>query len=223
MESKPYLHGGCGRIILPGPKPAHHNLIDSAVYDYPLFLNVDRNAEPGVDEIVDLFQVPFPWADNSFDGALFAHLCEHLPHEIKIAPFGVGVWTDRAAYDQRVAELSACQDFWYAWWAEVHRVLTPGAVAHILSPYGWSQGAITDPSHCRMITEHTFTHSLQPDPNSPFRYETAGLNLRLVEPCRFGITPMFAHLIDRPELLQQALMTQLNVAYEIAACLEAVK
>lgn len=213
MEQKPYLHLGAGTIILPGARPNHHHLIDPAIYDYPLWHNVDRNACAGIDETVDLFVYPWPWKDNSFDGALLAHLAEHIPHEIRIR--GVS---------ERATALSKCQDGWYAFMAELYRVLRPGAVAHILSPYGWSNGAITDPSHTRLITEHTFTHSLTPsEEGAPFVYNTAKVNLRLVGQPSYTITPMFAHLMEDGEALQRAFQTQLNVAYEIYAKLEAVK
>jgi SAM-dependent methyltransferase len=223
MEQKPYLNIGAGRIILPGPRPGHHSLIDAAIYDYPLWVNADRNAEPGIDTVVDFFRYPWPFEDNSFDAALLTHLVEHIPHVIVLADDS-----------ERARQLAACQDGWYAFFAELWRVLTPGAIAHILSPYGWSQGAITDPTHTRLIVEHTFTHSMQPDTNSPFYYETAGLNFRQVEQCKFGITPMFAHLVAteadsgdtalrKQALLQDALMTRVNVAYEVSAKLEAVK
>lgn len=213
----PYLNGGAGRIILPGPKPAHHALIDDAIYEYPYWENVDRNAVPGIDKVVDLFRYPWPFPDNSYDGALFGHVMEHIPHEIKCVK---NMTSSEAVRFDRLAQ---AQDGWYAFWSELYRVLTPGAVAHVLSPYAWSQGAVTDPTHTRYITEHTFTHSMQPDPNSPFKYETGGINFEQVEPARFGISPMFQHLVDRPELLQDALMTRLNVAFELSVKLRAVK
>lgn len=216
-SQKPYINIGAGRIILPGPRPHHHGLIDAAIYDYPYYLNVDRNPEPGIDQVVDVFRYPWPWPDNSFDGALMTHLVEHIPHDIRGVKNMTG--TEAVRYDR----LAQCQDGWYAFFAELYRVLTPGAVAHILSPYAWSQGAMTDPTHTRYITEHVFTHSMQPDPTSPFKYETGGINFQQVEPARFGITPMFQHLAERPEMLQFALMTQINVAYEVAVQLRAVK
>lgn len=233
--SKPYLNLGCGRIILPGPRPVHHSLIEPAIYDYPLWVNADRNAEPGVDAVVDLFTYPWPWADNSFDAALLTHIAEHIPHQINAVatPAAISALGQQAA-QARAAALATAQDGWYAFMAELWRVLTPGAIAHILSPYGWSQGAITDPTHTRLITEHTWTHSLQPDPNSPFAYETLGLNLRLASDVKFAVTPLWDHLTvteaDTPEVaerktaaLQRAFQTQINVAYEHYARLEAVK
>lgn len=201
MDQKPYLNVGCGRVILPAPAPAHYRLVDAGVTDYALWINADRNEGAGVDYIVDLFHYPWPFADNSFDGALLAHIAEHIPHEPK----------------------GEYQDGWYAFFAELWRVLTPGAVAHVLSPYGWSQGAITDPTHTRLLTEQTFTHSMAPDPDSPFQYATGGLHFELVEPARFNITELFGYLRDDQDELRRALQTRINVAYELYVKLRAVK
>ncbi len=227
---KPYLNLGCGHVILPTlDRPAHHAIVDEAIYHYPLWHNVDRNAGAGVDEVVDIFTYPWPWVDNSFDGALLSHIAEHVPHEIKINPLyehrgieSVGTM-ELSSVKERCRALQKMQDGWYAFFSELHRVLTPGAVAHILSPYGWSQGAITDPTHTRLLTEHTFTHSMRPDPAAPFTYETGGLHFEMEEGARFGITEPFQHLIGKGELLQQALMTQINVAYDLYVKLRAVK
>lgn len=229
MSQKPYLNLGCGRVILPAEAPAHHGLVNQAIYDYPLWVNTDRNAQPGVDEVVDLFVYPWPWADNSFDGALLAHLVEHIPHSINLA----GEAGLSGIQIMRRADLACAQDGWYAFFAELHRVLTPGARAHILAPYGWSQGAITDPTHTRLITEHTFTHSMRPDPGAPFAYSTLDLHFEPVSTA-FRITELFAHLLPgdgddsatqarKQVQLQQALQTSLNVAYEVYTVLEAVK
>ena len=223
---KPYLNLGAGRVILPGERPFHHSIINPAIYDYPLWLNVDRNDEPGVDEVVDLFAYPWPWLDNSFDGALLSHLVEHIPHEIRIVPM--------RQISGCAHQLQKAQDGWYAFFAELHRVLTPGAQAHILCPYGWSAGAITDPTHTRLVTEHTFTHSMQPNPDAPFFYETLGLNFAMVGGPAFRVNELFQHLLPIPEdnevaamrksiLLREALMTRINVAYDLSVVLEAVK
>lgn len=209
---KPYLNGGCGRIILPGEQPGHHGLVDAAVYSYPYWVNADRNMQPGVDCVTDLFQVPWPFETNSFDGALFGHFMEHVPHEIRLRDDS-----------PRAKELARMQDGWYAIWSEVHRVCTPGAIVHVLCPYGWSQGAITDPTHTRLITEHTFTHSMAPDPDSPFEYATGGLHFEVEGPPVFRISEMFAHLKDDPYEFARALSTRINVVYEIYCRLRVVK
>ena len=223
FTQKPYLNLGAGRTHLPGPQPAHHGLVDAAIYQFPLWVNADRNAEPGVDLVFDAFRYPWPIASDSYDGALLSHLCEHIPHGIRLA-LPHGHWLDHVDdYIQRCAQLEGMQDGWFAFWSEVWRVCTPGAIIHILSPYAWSAGAVTDPTHTRYLTEHVWTHSMQPDANSPFAYATGGLNLRLVEPVRFSITEMFAHLASNPAMLQHALMTNINVAFEMCAKLEVVK
>lgn len=220
---KPMLNGGCGRIILPGERPHHHQLVDPKIYSFPNWVNADRNPEPGVDCVVDLFQLPWPFEDDTFSGALFSHFMEHIPHEIKLRD-----------NSERAQQLARCQDGWYALWAEVFRVCENDSIIHVLSPYGWSQGAAVDPTHTRLIFEHTFTHSMQPDPNSPFKYETGGINFEMVQNAHFNVTEMFGHLAIQPGdneamiarkqvQFQEALMTRINVVYELYVKLRAVK
>lgn len=232
MTQKPFLNLGCGRVILPAPKPGHYGLIDEGITDYALWHNVDRNPEPGVDECLDIFRYPFPWADNSFDGALLAHIAEHIPHEIRIvqqstvdATFtDVDTWIDRAVpIYKKEDELANLQDGWYAFFAELHRVLAPGSIIHILSPYGWSQGGITDPTHTRYLTEHTFTHSMQPDANSPFKYATGGLNLELVEEAKYNYTNLAMPYAHDPVMLTRARQTMINITYELYVKLRVIK
>jgi hypothetical protein len=226
---KPYLNLGSGKIILPTiDRPVHHALVEPAIYGYPLWHNVDRNMQPGVDQCVDLFSYPWPLASDSYDGALLSHIAEHIPHEIRISGSGInmGDIADKPEHDNmltlRAQELEKCQDGWYAFFAELYRVLTNGAIVHILSPYGWSQGAITDPTHTRLLTEHTFTHSMAPDPNSPFEYNTAGIHFEML-----GWTPhineMFRHLMDDRGELTRAIGTRINVVYEMYVQLKVVK
>lgn len=233
MSQLPYLNLGAGRLILPREQPWHHGLVDAAIYQYPLWHNVDRNAEPGIDECVDLFTYPWPWADNSFDGALCTHILEHVPHEVRTSQpfpehhpdvFMKDYLREHAEYNRAIDELRyRYQDGWYAFMAELYRVLTDGALVHILSPYGWSQGAITDPTHARYLTEQTFTHSMKPDPGSPFKYETGGIHFEMDQPAVYHVTEMFQHLKDNPVEFTRALQTRLNVVYEFYVKLRAVK
>lgn len=234
MTQLPFLNLGCGKIILPAPKPElGYGLVDDGLTEYALWHNVDRNALPGVDEALDIFRYPWPWADNSFDGALLSHIAEHVPHEIRLTEVAqrvvktvklgddvsaTGVF---AGYAMRVTDLANMQDGWFAFFAELHRVLTPDAIIHILSPYGWSQGAITDPTHTRMLTEQTWTHSLRPDDMSPFKYAIGDLNLEQVAPCMFGLTGLFKP--ETNEELRFLLQTRINVAYDFYTKLRVVK
>ena len=230
-NDKPLLNLGCGHIIMPREKPAHHALVDDALYlpklyieaeeaelwvnelpelaqdmrmeyhddeqfffvvlDYPLgqeiiWHNVDMRASDGVDEVVDLFRYPWPWASNRFGGALLSHLAEHIPHEIRIGDTpipeyetysikwqgdAVPHWFEpellKTAQDNRIAELQGLGDGFYAFFSELWRVCEPGSIAHILSPYAWSLGAMMDPTHTRYLVPSTFGY-LSPDPNAPF-------------------------------------------------------
>lgn len=224
MSQKPFLNLGCGRVILPAPRPEHHSLIPDSVHSYALWHNVDRNQQSGVDEVADIFRYPFPWADNSFDGALLAHLCEHIPHEIRLTSEHEPFQNTEIVYPtERHRQLANMQDGWYAFFSELHRVLTPGSLIHILSPYAWCDSAITDPTHTRLLTPASFMHSMQPDPDAPFAYATGGLNLQMDDMPAMNLTPAFQHLLGQPELLRQALSTQLNVSYEFYVKLRVIK
>ena len=54
------LHIGCGYEILPG------------------YLNTDSLPLPGVDQVLDLDQFPYPFEDNTFDEVFSAHVLEHV-------------------------------------------------------------------------------------------------------------------------------------------------
>lgn len=210
---KPYLNLGCGTTHLPSAKPAGHDMIDSTIYEYPLWTNVDKVKGVGADKTFDLFTYPWPLEDNSHDGALCAHILEHIPHEIKV--------TDNS---ERAAYLLTLQDGWYAFMSELYRVLTPDAIIHIVSPYGWSDGGITDPSHTRYLTMNTFTHSMTPQisDGSTFKYNNGGINLQIDGNPQYRITPMFAHLKTQDEVAQ-AMMTRLNVIYDFYVRLKVIK
>jgi hypothetical protein len=230
------LNIGCGKVLLPGPRPGHHTLVDD-IYSLPDWHNVDRNMLPGVDEAVDTFSYPWPWPDNSFDGALAAHIVEHIPHEARIPalggdPYGallncgpywaqnVTVWRKRAEY------LAGLQDGWFVWFSELYRVLKPGALAHILVPHGHSDGALGDPTHTRYVLPHTFGY-FDAD-GGTFEY-AIGSNWRIAGEISYHITEMFQPLLNaalndgdtRP--LQEAIMLQNNAVYEFYVRLEALK
>ena len=154
---KPMLNLGCGKILLPCDRPDHHHLVDADIYDHPTWLNVDVSPNVGADEVVDVFRYPWPWPDDSFSGALLSHLAEHIPHHIFTTPW--------IPHDIEHAEyIQALPDGFYAFFAELRRVLEPDAIVHILSPYGLS---LADPTHTRPIVPATFGY-LSPDEDAPF-------------------------------------------------------
>lgn len=180
VKQLPYLNLGCGTTHLPSPPPPGHELVDTSIYQYPLWTNVDKVKGVGADRVFDLFKYPWPLEDSSYGGALLAHIAEHIPHGIEISN---GDSPDSyLKTKQRVKELEVLQDGWYAFFAELYRVLAPGAIVHIISPYGHSDGAIVDPSHTRYLTPQSFMHSMTPsiDDGPTFRYENGGINFQIV-------------------------------------------
>lgn len=242
-KQRPYLNLGCGREILPRERRPEYALVPEAVFNYPLWHNVDRNATPGVDCVVDLFTYPWDLPSNSFDGALLSHLVEHIPHEIKIQTRVSDLATPElinddsgvalSPYFRRGDQLACLQDGWFAFWAELYRVLTPGAQVYILSPYAKSDGFLSDPTHTRPITEQVLQHSMQPNPDAPFAYETGGINFA-VKQIAYGVTAEYAALMpttdDAPAVMQAkqaafeaALSKYWNVVSDIFCQLECVK
>jgi hypothetical protein len=225
-ERKPYLNLGCGTTHFPGERPPGHEFITESVYAYPNWLNVDKVEGVGADKVFDLFAYPWPLESNSFDGAVLGHIAEHIPHEIKIQHLGHNELhrsNDKPPYViSRSEELSQLQDGWYAFFSELYRVLTPGAIVHIISPYAWSQGAVTDPTHTRLLTEHTFSHGLAPDQyTGTFKYNID---------CNFAIdghqlrySPWAQPFMNDPDMLATAIMTRINMVYDFYVKLRAVK
>lgn len=218
------LNIGCGSVTLPCEQPPHHWLVPAEIYEHNDWHNVDKIMLPGVDEIVDVMQYPWPWADNSFDGALLAHIVEHILH----VPNMRMVTPENGT---RISELRGLQDGWFVFFSELWRVLKPDSIAHIIVPHGNSDGAKADPTHTRYVMPHTFGY-LRPDPGSTFEYNI-GCNFETL-PMRYSVTPMFQHLTAIPgdeeetaqrkdEALQMAMMVNLNVAYEFYAPLRVVK
>ena len=202
-----YLNAGCGNVILPAPRPAHHGLINDNIHQYPEWWNVDRVQLDGVDEVANLFRYPWPWPDNKFSGALLAHICEHIPHTLK-------------AWD------SFFSDGWFAFFSEMARVLQPESQIYILSPYANSPGALADPTHTRQLIPATFMHSMVlQDDDAPFEYRTGNARFRLAgeTPVQHALTPAYQHMAQWPDVINRELDRHLNVCHEFAITLEVVK
>lgn len=101
------LHLGCGAKRLDG------------------FVNVDRWAGGGADQVVDLEATPWPWADGSVDEVVAEHVLEHL--------------------GQTAAQYLAV-------WQELYRVMRHGAEARIVVPHWRHHCFDHDPTHVRKVT-----------------------------------------------------------------------
>lgn len=198
------LNLGCGRLVMPHAKPDHHSLMPDHLYNYLEWVNVDRNPYEGVCQI-DLFDEKWDLPSNAFAGAMISHLCEHIPHATK----------------------SGMQDGWFAFFSELWRVLEHGAMVYILSPYGWSDDGISDPSHTRLLNEYHFRHSMQPNPDAPFDYNR-NLHFEILEESKFRPMPHFArepYFIDgeATDAFWEAKHTRINVIRDFLVMMRAIK
>jgi hypothetical protein len=166
------LNLGCGRAQFPttkdNPFVAHQigyleQFVPSALEKGMNWVNVDTALIEGVDCVLDLFEYPWPWKDNSVDEVWCSHIVEHIPHYAELISY-----TDLEPSDtlRRAAKL----DGWYAFFYEVWRVLKPGGVVHVVAPYAWSSAAVLDPTHTRMVAPGSFSYFV-PNPNAPFDYQ----------------------------------------------------
>lgn len=223
---------GCGTIILPCERPQHHEAIPEDVYTAAdiEWDNVDRNALPGVNKVVNLFDYPWRTADgllpdNTYDVAIAAHIVEHIPHHVawngEIVPFHEDF-----------------QDGWFAWFSELWRIMKPGGVAYILVPYAWSNAGISDPTHTRYLTFASFNYFSNADDENPaFRYKMNGARWQFsFEDVRWNPHAQARTIVDRkmaamsdtdvldPRVeLWQLSMSNINMMVEFMVPMTAVK
>lgn len=221
------LNLGCGRLTLPLVRGAekhgeHTKDLPDTVYE-PGWVNVDKFAMPGVQEVVDLFRYPWvrasngsPWNDSSVDEIWCSHLVEHIPHEARVA--GGLPPALRDEYQVLAGDLDGFFVFFYECW----RVLKPGGTLYVSAPYGPSLAGITDPTHTRYMTPGTFDYMV-PNPNAPFDY-----HLPMVftsEPVVLRFTPDYSQDLGRysTEGIERLLRRHFNVVDEMRMTLRAVK
>lgn len=82
------------------------------------YVNVDIVQLEGVDQVVDLFQFPWPWEDGSVDEIYSRHFFEHVPGKLRMK-----------------------------FMDECYRVLAPEGKMTFIVPYYASVWAIQDPTH----------------------------------------------------------------------------
>ena len=110
------LNLGCGPTKLPG------------------WVNVDSSPASNPDELVDLEQIPWPWADNSAEEVLMSHVLEHLGRTT-------------ALFLDIIKEL--------------YRVCAPGAKDTIIVPHPRHDFFLNDPTHVRAVTAESLAHFSQ--------------------------------------------------------------
>ena len=115
--------------------------------------NTPREGFSGVDlyadkaERVDLMRFPWPWADSSVDEAHCSHFVEHLP---------MVYVTETGDYSPMPAP--GAVDLFMRFFAEVWRVLKPGAQIYVVTPSLRSSRAFQDPSHRRFLAGESYLY-----------------------------------------------------------------
>jgi predicted SAM-dependent methyltransferase len=183
---------------------------------------VDRAQLPGVDECIDIFSYPWvrssngnPWNNNSVDEIWASHIVEHIPHEARFSQSATSTHVNQGRLDG-----------WYAWFYEAWRILKPGGLIHITSPFGFSNAAMADPSHTRYITATSFGYLSGPNTDAPFDYQIASC-FEQVGDVLARPADDIANKLSTGQIMQDALLemgSKLNNVFdEIYICLAAVK
>jgi hypothetical protein len=97
---------------------------------YPDWINVDKFAACSPDQVVDLEQFPWPWADSTVDEVRMYHVLEHL---------------------------GATTEIYLGIIKELYRVCRDNAAIHIIVPHPRHDDFLNDPTHVRVVTPVSFT------------------------------------------------------------------
>jgi hypothetical protein len=189
LEQPLKLNLGCGSDILSG------------------WLNVDRHPAAGVDQVVDLDGLPWPWADSSVAEVRLKHVLEHLGRDTETF-------------------LGVIRELW--------RVCRDGTKVAIIVPHPRHDDFVSDPTHVRPITEgmlRLFDQSANLEgrrrgfSSTPLGLMT-GVDFR-IESVQLAIEPLWLERHQRGELsydeLKHAVQHYANVAREIDVVWRAVK
>lgn len=175
------------------------------------WLNVDRLSLPGIDVQTDLFHYPWPWPDDYADHIEASHLVEHTPHEARRATRQL-----TPAECQRWRELRDLDGF-FAFFAEVWRVLKMGGTITCVTPWGYADGAWQDPTHTRAILPSTLSY-LSGEAQANWDYQLP-LRYGMYEPLSFGVNGKFAALVAANEMTLDEVVAvaqqQLNVIHSM--------
>ena len=170
------LTRGAGRIIFPLdreniPFKEHLEPLPETVLE-PGWVNVDKFPMPGIGECINLFKFPWlrssngsPWNDGSVDEIYAAHILEHIPHTVTVAP------DLPLVMHRQYLEWCERMDGFFVFFAECYRILKPDGLVYVRVPFGVSYPAISDPTHTRYITPGSFGYlTNQSDGVAPFDY-----------------------------------------------------
>lgn len=129
------------------------------------WVGIDIAKVPGVDHVHDLWQFPWPVKRDSVSEAKCIHLSEHIPHReapyVEVDSAGNIEMLAQDRWARSVRRWGHVVDLWWDFWTEVHRVLEPDGLIHVVGPYYSSRRADQDPTHERRLTEDSFSYLSQ--------------------------------------------------------------
>lgn len=112
------------------------------------FEGVDIAKAPGVTHVLNLWQFPWPWADNSVDELHCSHFVEHIPME----------YVGDAHTTPGKVNPHLGKDLLFAFFDECFRILKPEGTMTVIVPAARSNRAFQDPTHRRFIVAETFCY-----------------------------------------------------------------
>jgi SAM-dependent methyltransferase len=117
-EEYVFLDLGCGQNKSTQLGLYQNGLITEAQIPFTKVIGIDNQKVDGVDKVFDLTSFPYPFKDDSIDGAFSSHFVEHLDGEQRIKFFN-----------------------------EMYRILKKGGKMRHIHPYYKSERAVQDPTH----------------------------------------------------------------------------
>lgn len=166
------------------------------------WINIDSEFKESQDNNVkhDLLEFPWPLKDNSVYEMHCSHFVEHVPHDLHNGKRKDGL---------------------VQFMEEAYRVLMPHGTFHIVAPYYTSIRAWQDPTHCRCISDVTWTYF------NKEHMELQGLD-HYAGDCNFE-TMSRQHILDEEyihkseEARKWAMRHNWNVVKDLAVVLRAIK
>jgi len=91
-------------------------------------INVDLVDGDGVDQVVNLFDLPLPWEPDTFGYIYAGHFLEHVPHSY-----------------------GGHTELWFPFIENLLRVLKIGGILEVNCPHPLNPEALVFPGHCRLV------------------------------------------------------------------------
>lgn len=177
------------------------------------FESVDLFA-PNAKHKVNLFEFPWPWADNSVDELHASHFIEHIPM----------AWVNKNKYSL-VPSNEKSRDLFCAFFDEAYRILKPDGVFTLVWPALQSSRAFQDPTHRRFIPGETLTYLTAKWRNdNKIGHYLCSCDFIIIS-CDMTLHTLLTQngALSTPEANQHAVMMHWNLSQDYMAVLKAKK